>query len=49
MHQLIPQTVSCLRILRAKDKDVLSCLPSSAAAAEMGRHKGDSDLEEKSI
>jgi hypothetical protein len=46
---LIPQLMLCLGVLGAKDEDVLCRLLSSAAAAERGRHRGDSSLEEKSI
>jgi hypothetical protein len=49
MPQLISQLVSCPRVVRTEDKDVLRCLSSSAAAAEGGRHRGDLGLEEKSI
>ncbi len=41
--------MSCPFILRTEDEDVLCRLPSSATAAEGGRHRGDSGLEEKSI
>jgi hypothetical protein len=34
---------------RAEDMDMLCHLPSSATAADGGRHRGDSDLEEKSV
>jgi hypothetical protein len=33
----------------AEDKDVLCFLPSSGTAAEGGRHRGDSRLDEKRI
>ncbi len=49
MPLLIPQLMSCPGVPRAEDKDVLCCLSSSTAAAEGGRHRGDSGLEEKSI
>ncbi len=38
-----------LNVPRAEYKDVLCCLLSSAAAAEGGRHRGNSGLEEKSV
>jgi hypothetical protein len=41
--------MSCPGILRAEDEDMSCRLPSFAAAAEGGRHRGDSGLEEKSI
>jgi hypothetical protein len=41
--------VSCPRVLRVDDKDVLRYLLSSAAAAERERHRGDPGLEEKSF
>jgi hypothetical protein len=44
--QLISQ---CPRVLGAGNEIVLYCLLSSAAAAEMGKHRGDTSLEEKSI
>ncbi len=46
---LIPELVSCPGIPGAKDEDVFCCLSSSAAAAEGGKHRGDSGLEEKSV
>jgi hypothetical protein len=46
---LIPELMSCPGISRAKDEDVFCGLPSSATAAEGGKHRGDSSLEEKSI
>jgi hypothetical protein len=49
MPLLIPQLMSCPGLPRAEDKNVLRCLSSSTAAAERGRHRRDSGLEEKSI
>ncbi len=49
MPQLIPQLMSCPRVLVAEDKDVRRCLSSSAAAAKRGRHRGDHGLEENGI
>ncbi len=49
MSLLISQLVPCPCVPRAEDKDVLCRLPSSATAAEGGRHRGDSGKEEKSI
>ncbi len=49
MSLLIPQLEPCLCMLRAYDKDVLCCLPSSATPAERGKDREDSGLEEKSI
>jgi hypothetical protein len=46
---LITELMSRLGIPRAKDEDVFRCLLSVAAAAEGGKHRGDSVLEEKSI
>ncbi len=46
---LIPELMSCPSIPRAKDNDVFCCLPSCATAAEGGKHRGDSGLEEESI
>jgi hypothetical protein len=49
MPQLIPQLMSCPRVLGEEDKDVLHCLSSSAGAAERGRHIEDPGMEEKGI
>ncbi len=46
---LIPELMSCPGIPRAKDEDVFRCLPFFATAAEGGKHRQDSGLEEKSI
>jgi hypothetical protein len=46
---LIPELMSCPGIPRTKDEDVFCHLPSSATAAEGGKHRGDSGLEKKSI
>jgi hypothetical protein len=46
---LIPKLISCRGIPRAKYEDVFCHLSSSAPAAEGGKHRGDSGLEEKSI
>jgi hypothetical protein len=48
MSLLIPKLMLGPGVLRAKDKDVLCQLLSSAAATMAGRHKGVSGLEEKS-
>jgi hypothetical protein len=39
----------CPCMTRAKDKDVFSCLSSSARATQSGRHSGDSGLEVNSV
>ncbi len=44
-----PQVILCLRVLGVEDKNVLCSLLFSAAAAVMGRYKGETDLEKKSI
>ncbi len=49
MPLLIPQLLSCSSVPWAEDEDVFRCLTSSAAAAERGRHRGDSGLVEKSV
>ncbi len=49
MSLVIPQLMPRPGVPRAEDKDMLCCLPSSATAAEGGRHRGDSGLEEKSV
>jgi hypothetical protein len=49
MPLLIPQLMSCPGMPRAEDKDMLCCSSSSTTAAEGGRHRGDSGLDEKSI
>ncbi len=49
MSLVIPQLMLRPGVPRAEDKDMLCRLPSSATAAEGGRHREDSGLEEKSI
>jgi hypothetical protein len=49
MPQLITQLVSCHRVLRAEDKEVLHSLLSFAPAAGGRRYRGDCGLKEKSI
>jgi hypothetical protein len=49
MSLFIPQLMPCPSVPTAKDEDMLCNLLSSATAAEEGRHRGDSGLEEKSV
>ncbi len=49
MSPFIPELVLYPSVPRAEDKDVLCRLPSSTTAAEKGRHRGDSGLEEKCV
>jgi hypothetical protein len=49
MSLVIPQLMPRPGMPRAEDKDMLCRLPSSATAAEGGRHRGDPGLVEKSI
>ncbi len=49
MSLFIPQLMPCPSVPTAEDEDVLCRLSFSAAAAEEGRHRGDSGLEEKSV
>jgi hypothetical protein len=49
MSLFIPELLPYPRVPRAKYKDVLCCLLSSATAAERGSHREDSGLEEKSV
>ncbi len=46
---LISKLILCSSGLRTKVEDVFHYLLSSATAVEGGRHRGDSDLEEKSL
>ncbi len=49
MSLVIPQLMLRPGVPRAKDKEMLNCLLSSARAAEGERRREDSGLEEKSI
>ncbi len=46
---LFLELMSCPGIPSAKDEDVSCRLPSFAVAAEVGKHRGESGLEEKSV
>jgi hypothetical protein len=49
MSLLIPQLVPCPFVSRAEDKDLLCHLTLSTTAAEEGRHRENSGLEQKRI
>ncbi len=49
MSLFIPELMPCPSVLEAEEKDMLCRLSSTATAAEGGRHRGDSGLEEKSV